>query len=261
MLEWAPLGLTGHYLLWANLALLPVRRFRPRRPRRLQYGLLLAAAGALSLPVDGLPLLGYQAAFLGIGCTDPAALTRSTDGSSINGTDLTGVLLGLDFLREVKLGRGATLSGKTVVIGGGNVAIDVAMTARRQGASEVEIVCLESREEMPARAEEVDHAMEEGVRFHFLCNPVKIIGDDNGRVSAMECLRYELGEPDDSGRRRPVAVKGSEFEIDVDTVIPAIGNLSNPLIRQTTPELVVNERGNIVVALERTAHRVDIIRR
>ncbi len=100
---------------------------------------------------------------------------------------------------------------------------------------------------MPARVEEVEHAKEEGVQFLFLQNAKSIIGDENGRVSKMECLRYELGEPDSSGRRRPVVIDGSEFMLDVDTVIVAIGNGSNPLVSQTTPELEVNKWGNLIV--------------
>jgi len=133
------------------------------------------------------------------------------------------------------------------VLGGGNVAMDAARVALRLGAEKVYVIYRRTEIEMPARNEEILHAKEEGVEFHFLENAKRIIGDEKGRVKAMECLRYELGEPDASGRRRPVVIEGSEFTIDVDTVIVAIGNGSNPLIHQTTPELETNKWGNIVV--------------
>jgi glutamate synthase (NADPH/NADH) small chain len=124
--------------------------------------------------------------------------------------------------------------------------MDAARTAVRLGAKEVYLIYRRTEVEMPARVEEVAHAKEEGVIFHFLENPKRILSDEKGWVCGIECLRYELGEPDDSGRRRPVEIKGSEFEIDLDTVIVAIGNDSNPLIRQTTPGLETNKWGNIV---------------
>ena len=125
--------------------------------------------------------------------------------------------------------------------------MDAARTALRLGAEEVHLVYRRSRTEMPARVEEIQHAEEEGVTFHFLTNPVQILGDEDARVASMECLRYELGEPDASGRRSPIPIEGSNFNMDVDTVIVAIGNNSNPLIGQTTPGLELNKRGNIVV--------------
>jgi glutamate synthase (NADPH/NADH) small chain len=135
---------------------------------------------------------------------------------------------------------------KVAVLGGGNVAMDAARTAIRLGAEEVNVVYRRTRKEMPARAEEVDHAEEEGVRFHFLESPVRILGDENDRVTGIECLTYELGEPDDSGRRRPIAIQGSEHNLSVDTVIVSIGNDSNPLLMKTTPELKVTKWGNII---------------
>jgi glutamate synthase (NADPH/NADH) small chain len=136
---------------------------------------------------------------------------------------------------------------KVAVLGGGNVAMDAARTAVRLGAEEVHLVYRRTEVEMPARVEEVGHAKEEGVIFHILENAKRVVGDEQGRVQAMECLKYELGEPDDSGRRRPVAIPDSEFMMPVDTVIVAIGNDSNPLIKQTTPEIETNRWGNIVV--------------
>ncbi|HDQ99503.1 MAG TPA: NADPH-dependent glutamate synthase [candidate division WOR-3 bacterium] len=138
--------------------------------------------------------------------------------------------------------------GKRVAtIGGGNVAMDSARTALRLGAEESIIVYRRSRQEMPAREAEIHHAEQEGIRFEFLTNPVRYVANKQGWVEALECLRMELGEPDASGRRRPVPVKGSEFRIPVDTVVVAIGNSPNPLIPQTTPGLEVSKRGTIVV--------------
>jgi len=145
---------------------------------------------------------------------------------------------------------------KVAVVGGGNVAMDAARCAMRLGADEVYIVYRRSMEELPARREEVEHAMEEGIEFQLLRNPVEILGyqnpDDprdpkNGFVTGMRCIKMELGEPDEKGRRRPVPVEGSEYELEVDTVIMSIGTSPNPLIKDTTAGLEVNARGGIVV--------------
>jgi len=141
----------------------------------------------------------------------------------------------------VKVGR------RVVVVGGGNVAMDAARTSLRLGADEVYNVYRRSRLEMPARAEEVENAEEEGIIFKFLTNPVRILGDEKGRVKGVECLQMELGEPDESGRRRPVPIEGSEFVIDCETLVMAIGNGANPLISKTTPDLAVDRWGYIVV--------------
>ena len=125
--------------------------------------------------------------------------------------------------------------------------MDAARTALRLGAEEVSLVYRRSMNEMPARAEEIHHAQEEGVEFRCLQNAKRVLGDDKGRVRALECLRYELGEPDASGRRSPVAVAGSEFELPVDTVIVAVGSGANPLIAATTPELNVDRKGHVLV--------------
>jgi glutamate synthase (NADPH/NADH) small chain len=135
---------------------------------------------------------------------------------------------------------------KVAVLGGGNVAMDAARMALRLGAAESHIVYRRTEKEMPARVEEVEHAKEEGVEFHLLRNARRFIGDDRGRVKGMECLRYELGEPDDSGRRRPVAIAGSEFVMEIDAVVVAIGNDPNPMIPQTTKELEVTKWGGVV---------------
>ena len=138
-------------------------------------------------------------------------------------------------------------SKAVAVIGGGNVAMDAARCAMRLGAEKVYIVYRRSAEEMPARAEEVHHAKEEGIEFLYLTNPTRILGDENGRVSSMECIKMELGEPDASGRRRPIEIAGSEFMLEVDSVIMAIGTSPNPLIRSTTKGLETNHKGCFVV--------------
>ena len=146
--------------------------------------------------------------------------------------------------------------GKVAVVGGGNVAMDAARTALRLGAEKVYIVYRRSMEELPARREEVEHAEEEGVQFHLLNNPVEILGynnpDDrrdpkNGFVTGIKCIKMQLGEPDERGRRRPVEIPGSEFTLDVDTVIMSIGTTPNPLIKSTTAGLEVNKKGGIIV--------------
>lgn len=192
---------------------------------------------------------GFDAIFIGTG----AGLPKFMD---IEGENLVGVFSANEYLTRANLmrayekGKAGTpiVSSKRVaVLGGGNVAMDAARTALRLGASEVHLIYRRTEKEMPARVEEVQHAKEEGVQFHLLQNAKRILGDDHGLVAGIECLRYELGEPDASGRRRPVVIKGSEFVFDVDTVIVAIGNTSNPLIKQTTPELEVTDWGTIVV--------------
>jgi glutamate synthase (NADPH/NADH) small chain len=192
---------------------------------------------------------GFDALFIGSGAGLPRFM-------GIDGENLVGVFSANEYLTRANLmkaydsERAATpifQSKKVAVFGGGNVAMDAARTARRLGADEVHLIYRRTRTEMPARAEEVEHAEEEGIIFHFLTNAKRIIGNNDGRVESIECLSYELGESDDSGRRRPVEIPGSEFIMEMDTVIPAIGNTSNPLIKQTTPELETDRRGNIVV--------------
>lgn len=192
---------------------------------------------------------GFDAAYVAVGAGLPIFLC-------LEGEDLVGVSSANEFLtrsnlmKAYKRGEVATpiyTGDKLAVIGGGNVAMDAARTAVRLGASEVYLIYRRTENEMPARVEEVHHAKEEGVIFKTLTNPTKILGNDKGRVTGVECLHYELGEPDESGRRRPVAIEGSEFTFDVDAVILAIGNRSNPLIRQTTPNIEVNTKGNILV--------------
>jgi len=193
---------------------------------------------------------GFDAVYIGVGAGLPSFM-------GIEGESLVGVYSANEYLTRANLmkaydfGKGADTpiarSRKVAVVGGGNVAMDSARTAVRLGAEKVYLLYRRTEKEMPARVEEVHHAKEEGVDFHILQSPKRIIGDENSHVIAVECLKYQLGEPDDSGRRRPVPIQGSEFRIDLDTVIIAIGNIANPLIRQTTPRLEFNKWGNIVV--------------
>ncbi len=177
--------------------------------------------------LDSLNRDGYKAAFLGIGCSRPAELARSTDGSPMQGTDLDGVLLGLDFLRDVNLGKNPRLGGRVVVIGGGNVAIDVAMTARRQGAEQVEIVCLEKREEMPAYEWEIEDALNEGITINAAWGPQEIVGGD-GKVAGLKlqrCLRVF----NDEGRFSPEFDNNSAGgkQLDAEHILIAIGQRSD----------------------------------
>ena len=173
----------------------------------------------------------------------------------IPGENLNGVYSANEFLTRINLMKAYTfpeadtpvrVGKRAAIIGGGNVAMDAARCAKRLGAEEVYIVYRRSEKEMPARVEEVHHAKEEGIIFKMLCNPVQIEGDENGCVKRMQCIEMELGEPDASGRRRPVPKPGSEFEIDVDTVVVAIGNSPNPLIKSTTPGLETQKWGGII---------------
>ena len=193
---------------------------------------------------------GFDAVYIGVG----AGLPRFME---IEGETLVGVYSANEYLTRANLmkaynfGKGAdtpiAISKKVAVVGGGNVAMDSARTAVRLGAEKVYLVYRRSEKEMPARIEEVHHAKEEGIEFHTLQSPKRIIGNEDSKVVAVECLKYELGEPDESGRRRPIPIEGSEFTIELDTVIIAIGNGANPLIQQTTPGLNFNKWGNIVV--------------
>ncbi|MDI6450702.1 NADPH-dependent glutamate synthase [Anaerobaca lacustris] len=193
---------------------------------------------------------GFDAVYIGVGAGLPSFM-------GIEGESLVGVYSANEYLTRANLmkaydfGSGAdtpiAASKRVAVVGGGNVAMDAARTAVRVGAEKVYLIYRRTEKEMPARVEEVHHAKQEGIEFHLLQSPKRIVGDQNSRATAIECLRYELGEPDDSGRRRPVAIAGSEFLIDVDTVIIAIGNQANPLIRQTTTGLEFNKWGNLVV--------------
>lgn len=191
---------------------------------------------------------GYDAVFVGTGAGLPIFM-------GIEGENLTGVFAANEYLTRINLmkafdknaGTPVYHSKNVAVLGGGNVAMDAARMAKRLGAEKVYVVYRRSEAEMPARKEEVLHAKEEGVQFLLLRNAKRILGDAAGRVTGVECICYQLGEPDHSGRRSPVEIEGTEFLLEVDTVIVAVGNGSNPLISQTTPQLQVNKRGNIVV--------------
>jgi glutamate synthase (NADPH/NADH) small chain len=193
-------------------------------------------------------LARHDAVFLGTGAGLPWFM-------GLPGENLCGVYSANEYLTRSNLMRAYDFpnadtpiarSKRVAVIGGGNVAMDAARTAKRLGADEVMIIYRRSEVEMPARNEEIEHAKEEGIIFKLLHNPVRYLGDEQGCVRQMECIRMELGEPDASGRRRPVVIEGSEFLIDVDTVVVAIGNSPNPLIPRTTPGLNVNARKGTV---------------
>lgn len=203
---------------------------------------------------------GFQAVFIGTGAGLPQFL-------NIPGENLNGVFSANEFLTRTNLMKAylfpeydtpIKLGKKVAVVGAGNVAMDSARTSLRLGAEEVHIVYRRSDKEMPARAEEIEHAKEEGVVFNLLTNPVRIIGDENGWVKGMECVKMELGEPDDSGRARPIPIKGSEFVFDVDTIVIAIGQSPNPLIPQTTPDLELGRRGTIKANDEGATSRAGV---
>lgn len=200
------------------------------------------------LTVDELLENGYDAIFIGSGAGLPRFM-------GIPGESLKGVYSANEYLTRINLMKAYQPESKTpiqhskcvAVVGGGNVAMDAARCAKRLGAEEVYIVYRRSMNELPARKEEVEHAEEEGIIFKTLCNPVEVIGDENGNVTALRCVKMELGEPDESGRRSPVVIPNSEFDLPVDTMIMSIGTSPNPLIRSTTPGLETNKKGCIIV--------------
>ena len=191
---------------------------------------------------------GFEAVFIGSGAGLPRFM-------GIPGENANGVFSANEYLTRSNLMKAFDESydtpivhgKKVVVVGGGNVAMDAARSAMRLGAEHVYIVYRRSMDELPARKEEVHHAQEEGIEFLVLNNPVKIVGDENGHVNGMECIKMELGEPDASGRRRPIPIEGSNFILDVDTAIMSIGTSPNPLIRSTTPGLETNDHGCLIV--------------
>ncbi len=200
------------------------------------------------LTIDELFEMGFKAVFVGSGAGLPMFL-------NIPGESLKGVMSANEYLTRTNLMKGyeeasdtpMIVSKAVAVVGGGNVAMDAARCAMRLGAEHVYVVYRRGEAEMPARLEEQHHAKEEGIEFKTLCNPVEIIGDENGRAVGMKCVRMELGEPDASGRRRPIAIPDSEFILDVDTVIMSLGTSPNPLIRSTTPGLDTNRKGCLIV--------------
>ncbi|MDD5644382.1 MAG: NADPH-dependent glutamate synthase [bacterium] len=198
--------------------------------------------------VDELLKSGFAAVFIGSGAGAPKFM-------NIPGENCVGVFSANEYLTRSNLMKAYRFpeydtpiprGGIVAVVGGGNVAMDSARTAVRLGAEKVRLLYRRSREEMPARIDEVHHAEEEGIEFSFLVNPVSFICDEYGKVREVKCVRMELGEPDDSGRKRPVKIDGSEFYVKADTVVIAIGNDPNPLIQKTTLGLEVNKWGNII---------------
>jgi glutamate synthase (NADPH/NADH) small chain len=191
---------------------------------------------------------GYEAVYLGVGAGLPRFM-------NIPGENLIGILSANEYLTRANLMKAYKFPdvdtpiprGKNVVVlGAGNVAMDSARTAMRLGAESVKIVYRRSRAEMPARAAEIHHAEEEGIEFFLLTNPTRFMGNEKGRLTGMECLKMELGEPDESGRRRPVPLKGSEFQLETDLVIVAVGSGANPLLTQSTPDMQLNKWGYIM---------------
>ncbi len=191
---------------------------------------------------------GYDACFIATGAGLPMFM-------GIPGENLNGIYSANEFLTRANLMKAYLFpeydtpikKGRNVAIfGGGNVAMDSARVALRLGAEKVYLIYRRSEAEMPARKAEIHHAHEEGVEFMLLTNPIRLIDDGKGNVAAVECIKMELGEPDASGRRKPVPVKGSEFQIEIDVAIPAIGTRSNPLLTKTIPDLSLNKRGYII---------------
>ena len=221
-----------------------------------------------TITIDELFEQGYEAVFIGTGAGLPNFM--NIPGESLCGVYSANEFLTRSNLMKSYLDNAATpikKGGNVVVVGGGNVAMDAARTALRLGAEHVYIVYRRSFDELPARKEEVEHAKEEGIDFRILCNPVEIVGyhsendprdPKNGFVKGVRCIKMELGEPDERGRRRPVEIPGSEFEIEADTVIIAIGTSPNPLIKDTTNGLEVNKRGGIVITEEGLTSRENV---
>ena len=199
-----------------------------------------------SIYIDDLFDEGYKAVFIGTGAGLPMFM-------NIEGENLVGVYSANEYLTRINLMKAykdeydtpIKRNKNVVVVGAGNVAMDAARCAKRMGA-DVHVVYRRSRAEMPARAEEIEHAEEEGIKFHLLNNPIRILGDENNCVNRIECIKMELGEPDASGRRRPIPIEGSEYIIEADAVIMALGTRLNNLIKRTTPNLELNERGGLL---------------
>jgi glutamate synthase (NADPH) small chain len=198
--------------------------------------------------IDGLLGQGFDAVFIGTGAGLPMFL-------GIPGENTIGVFSANEFLTRANLMKSYLFpiyatspirANNVITVGGGNVAMDSARTSLRLGANST-IVYRRSRQEMPARSEEVHHAEQEGVVFHLLTNPVRIIADDKNRVTGMECLKMELGEPDASGRRRPIPIKGSEFILPADVVVISVGNSPNPLVPQTSKDINISKHGTVVI--------------
>jgi glutamate synthase (NADPH/NADH) small chain len=218
---------------------------------KLGVKLICNAVVGRTLTVDELFDQGFDAVYLGVGAGLPIFM-------GVEGENLIGIYSANEYLTRSNLMKAyrfpeydtpIVLGKNVVVLGAGNVAMDSARTALRLGAESVKIVYRRSRDEMPARKEEIHHAEEEGVEMHLLTNPTRFFGDEQGRVKGMECIKMELGEPDASGRRRPIPIKGSEFTMETDLVVISIGAGANPLITAATPGLKTNKRGYILADL------------
>ncbi|MCB2218480.1 NADPH-dependent glutamate synthase [Desulfofustis glycolicus] len=215
---------------------------------RLGVKIEVNAVVGRTVSLDELFEQGFDAVYVGVGAGLPRFM-------NIPGENLVGILSANEYLTRANLMKAyqfpkvdtpIPIGKQVVVLGAGNVAMDAARTAMRLGADNVKIVYRRSREEMPARKAEIHHAEEEGIEMFLLTNPTRYLGNDNGRLIGMECLRMELGEPDDSGRRRPVPIKGSEFTIDCDLCIVAVGSGANPLLTSETPDMQLNRWGYVV---------------
>ena len=215
---------------------------------RLGVKIQVNAVVGRTVSLDELFAEGFDAIYVGVGAGLPKFM-------NIPGENYVGILSANEYLTRANLMRAykypevdtpIPLGKNVVVLGAGNVAMDSARTAMRLGAESVKVVYRRSRDEMPARQAEIHHAEEEGIELFLLTNPTRYLGDKNGRLTGMECLRMELGEPDASGRRRPVAIKGSEFEIACDLCIVAVGSGANPLLTSETPDMKLNKWGNVV---------------
>jgi glutamate synthase (NADPH) small chain len=215
---------------------------------RLGVNLQCNAVVGRTVSLDELFEEGYDAIYVGVGAGLPKFM-------NIPGENYVGILSANEYLTRANLMKAylypkvdtpIPLGKNVVVLGAGNVAMDSARTAMRLGADSVKVVYRRSRDEMPARQAEIHHAEEEGIELCLLTNPTRYLGNENGRLTGMECLRMELGEPDASGRRRPVAIKGSEFAIDCDLCIVAVGSGANPLLTSETPDMKLNKWGNVL---------------
>jgi glutamate synthase (NADPH/NADH) small chain len=219
---------------------------------RLGVKIEVNAVVGRTVSIDELFEQGFEAVYIGVGAGLPRFM-------NIPGENLVGILSANEYLTRANLMKAyqypkvdtpIPIGKNVVVLGAGNVAMDSARTAMRLGAESVKVVYRRSREEMPARGAEIHHAEEEGIELFLLTNPTQYLGDENGRLTGMECLRMELGEPDDSGRRRPVAIEGSEFEVKCDLCIVAVGSGANPLLTSETPDMALNKWGNVVTDIK-----------
>jgi len=215
--------------------------------QKMGVEVVLNRAIGMSETIEDLLSQGFDSVFIGTGAGLPMFL-------NIPGENFQGVYSANEYLTRANLMKAYRFpeydtpiirARNIAVFGGGNVAMDSARTARRLGGENVHLVYRRSRAEMPARSEEVHHAEEEGIKFNLLTNPVRFIGDKNGKLTSVECLRMELGEPDDTGRRRPVPIGGSEFIIEIDAAVVAIGNSPNPIVQKTAPDIKTSKWGNI----------------